>query len=148
PLTSTSWLRFALSFLRRPRIDHLPSGYFSGIFDTAQDGCGGRSTFVGGSSWPRALMPPAQTATAAPTTRSASFFMALSARKGVDALGIFTMALACQQACAKAVHAPADAARPTAHDRDGGTAAELARGRRLRVLIDAEPGPPGDGVDA
>src|SRR5215831_3440691 len=147
PLTSTSWFRLALSFLRSPRTDHLPSGYFSGIFDCAQEGWGGRSTLIGGSScWLRPLPLSVRIATAPTSALVTTFLMALSAQRWLRALGVFNTFVVGLQGCGARGPAadgatdglaktPAPAAVAPA------PAAQLAAAPRgpLRVIIDAEP---------
>src|SRR5262249_55744848 len=121
PLTSTSCWRVVLSFLRSPRTDHLPSGYFSGIFDCAHDGCGGRSTLRRGSSCARTAAAP-MAMTPRNTPESAFFISAAFITVGLLV-----------QACGGRTRGEASARSP---DAQAGAFELLAhRSGPLRVLI-------------
>src|SRR5215471_10280126 len=125
PLTSTSCCRLVLIFLRSPRTDHLPSGYFSGIFDCAQEGCGGRSTLMGGSSC--ASTPAAPTAMTPRNAPDSNRF--IIAR-------FITLALLVQGCGGSGKR---EAGGRFADAEAGAFEAPPHRSGTLRVMIDAEP---------
>src|SRR5262249_32092862 len=132
PLTSTSWFRLALSFLRRPRTDHLPSGYFSGIFEAAHDGCGGRSTLMGGSSCART--PAAAIVMTPRNAPQRAFFI-----RAIFITGVLVV----QGCAARERRDPGSSEKPDAASLLP-PPPELRRSGPVRIFIDAEPQGEGD----